>query len=187
LWRAVCSWLSYTVGRLVVRRHALAWLAALLMIGGGTWIMTGGGGVPQSFPWARSSAQNFGQEDAKAFEIMMKEQVWAEGYSPLINEIHRPYYEGNYWAIFRGTVENGTHVDDTGKPITVLCLHLYAQRVQYDGVGRLTPHPYFMGFLVWPEVLAKCDLDQRKQKYRFNFRSEEPPFKRRLSRCPRVI
>ncbi|MBV8092689.1 MAG: hypothetical protein JO110_05575 [Acetobacteraceae bacterium] len=119
----------------------LALLIALVVIGGGAWIATQSFGGPLEFGRAND-------ETSREFERIMSEQAWAEGESPVESSHH-------WWVIFRGTVDR-SHVSFNGKPEINVCLHLYAKKQERDAVGTRPPHPYLLGFLIWPEVMMDC-------------------------------
>lgn len=176
--RAVCSWFALMSGRLI-RHKGLAVLVGVALIAGGVWMMSVVGGLPEirlAQFFASADEDICGPNDSsgrcelplmqarvrKTLEKIMHDQVWAEGYSPLKYK-DTGELDGKYWVIFRGTKETGSHVDEDGTPITVLCLHLYAEPVRDDSTGLIAPHPYFFGFLMWHEVLVKCLPDYRQQ------------------------
>jgi hypothetical protein len=174
-------WLRFVwfIGTLL-RPKVFAALTGVVLIAGGAWMIAAAGGAQIQLPGifrivARPNppvTDKDREEDKAAFVQMMKNQVWAEGYSPLIRKDSGPRLY--YWAIFWGTREIGSHVDQDGKPFPVLCLHLYSERVRRDDVGMVAPHPYFLGLMIWPEALAKCERDQTDIKFRL--RSEDAPF-----------
>jgi hypothetical protein len=158
---AVCVWLAEIAGWLL-RPRVLGVLVGF--IAAGVWI--NGGVSLAGIHWPEWPQGSVAKDDAEAFNLFMKQQQWAEGYT----EVALREWPGKpalkmgdfspavvYWVIFRGTFrETSSVVDKDGKPLQEFCLHLYAKRAVHQAGGFEAPHPYFLGFLTWPEVLVKC-------------------------------
>ena len=62
-----------------------------------------------------------------------------------------------YWVIAQGVVDV-SHTDADGRAVTLLCVHIFAEKAITDYSGAyLKPHPYnWLGWLAWPERAAEC-------------------------------
>lgn len=113
-------------------------------------------------------------DERRALWEALRKQPWTEGdLAPHIEKLDVPFEPGVsswFWVIFRGTTETGSHVDEKGQPITARCMHVHAQRAKSDvAVGLLKPHPYFLGFLMWPEITIYCETYDSQNKNLRNF------------------
>jgi hypothetical protein len=146
--RAVCSWFAEMAG-VLVRRPGLALVMGVVLAGSAS-MMGAAGGLPGAF------SSNLSDLDKYRFGVLLQDEPWAEGYSAAAK--YKPFNggESEYWVIFKGTVNPDSHVDSNAKPVAVKCLHIYGDKAQRDSVGLIPPHPYFLGFLLWPEVMVKC-------------------------------
>jgi hypothetical protein len=206
--RVVCSWFAHIAGKLA-RPKVFTALIAVALIVGGAWMIAAGGlpevfQVSQIFAPPRADspvvkplaatcdsahmwACSLKEEEALGFIEIMNVQYWAEGYSPVTaktvaarwSQHNKKWSMVKDWTIFWGTVETGAVVGGDNKPVTTLCLHMYAKRAQEQEEGSeryIVPHPFFLGFLVWPEVLVKCDRDRRNVKNSYASLRNDPPF-----------
>ena len=92
-----------------------------------------------------------------AFQDALSQAKWASGDTPPVVW----HVAGvNYWIVFRGNVDTGSHADAHGHPIERHCLQLYAREAVTDAGAYLTPSPYLAGgwWMKWPLRAAECRM-----------------------------
>ena len=141
------------------RKLAFVALVAGLAVGGWRW--WSGNAVPDVSAAASPALSSL---DA-AFLDLLKREAWGEGDSPprLAN------VEGvQYWIVLRGSLDPDSHVNAAGHALERRCLRLFASEAVPDAGAYLTPAPYFVWWMKWPQRAAECRLAGREQQERRN-------------------
>jgi hypothetical protein len=99
-------------------------------------------------------------EDA-AFHTVAKKTIWqntaADG-DPFIWTIA----DTPYWVIPRWDEDRTTHRDSQGHPVTVQCVHIFAEQAEPHGGAYREPRPYALwgwGWMTWDERAVDCQTD----------------------------
>jgi hypothetical protein len=67
----------------------------------------------------------------------------------------------SYWVIVRRD-QDEAHRDRNGRPVTVQCVRLFAEKAERDAGAYLEPRPYAFwgqGWLTWPKRAVDCRTD----------------------------
>jgi len=130
---------------------------ALVVAGGyGGWRWSNAEARPDNSPSITATDSEHAALEA-AFQDALSQAKWASGDTPPVVW----HVAGvNYWIVFRGNVDTGSHADAHGHPIERHCLQLYAREAVTDAGAYLTPSPYLAGgwWMKWPLRAAECRM-----------------------------